>query len=508
MLGLGLVLGLGGCGRHGNVAAPAASPGRPPPADAPAWTYEIVASPGGAELSVRASFAPGTDPELSVQEGAEPFVRDVEWANASGWTAAPSRGGSWFVPSCAAGCHIRYRVALAAAAREVDDVRVARATPPVPRPASAPPSPQAFASSPSSWLLRPVREWAGEEQGKQGTWFRFHVTVAPGDAFVTGVFPVPGAKDTYEGRTGDRFDLPYAAFGALRVHEILDGQVELGILPGALRNEADVVAWAETSAKTVLGYYGHFPVRRLLVLARPSSGGDGVGFGTTMGIAGAAIAIDVGADATAQDFATDWVLVHEMVHTALPDLVGPHHWLEEGLATYVEPVARAGAGLLGAPRVWAEWVHGMPQGEPARGDRGLDHTRTWGRTYWGGALFCLVADLEIRERTGDKKTLRDALRAIDAASGGIAVAWPIDKVIEVGDFATGVPVLREVYDRMANAPAPVDLEAIWKGLGVVAAADDERSVTFDDNAPLASIRRDWFRAATAAPGAAGEPRSQ
>jgi hypothetical protein len=40
-------------------------------------------------------------------------------------------------------------------------------------------------------------------------------------------------------------------------------------------------------------------------------------------------------------------------------------------------------------------VSGMPQGEPQRGDRGLDGTHTWGRTYWGGAMFCLLTDVEI-----------------------------------------------------------------------------------------------------------------
>src|ERR1700683_5400195 len=63
-----------------------------------------------------------------------------------------------------------------------------------------------------------------------------------------------------------------------------------------------------------------------------------------------------------------------------------------------------GAGLIGAGRcvacsdrgnvtvaeVWGDMVRYMPQGLPAAGDEGLDHTFTWGRTYWGGALCCLL----------------------------------------------------------------------------------------------------------------------
>src|SRR5262249_46841970 len=157
----------------------------------------------------------------------------------------------------------------------------------------------------------------------------------------------------------------------IRVFELDDGKVELGLLPGRLRDEARVVEWVRASARTVEGFYRRFPVPRLAVIARPSSR-DGVGFGTAMGNAGAAIAIDVGAEARDEDFKHDWVLVHEMIHTALPDLLGPHHWLEEGLSTYVEPLARARAGTLPAEEVWRDWVRGMPNGLPEEGDRGLD----------------------------------------------------------------------------------------------------------------------------------------
>jgi hypothetical protein len=226
-------------------------------------------------------------------------------------------------------------------------------------------------------------------------------------------------------------------------------------------------------------------VPRLAVIARPSTR-DGVGFGTAIGNAGAAVAIDVGQDCSAEQLADDWVLVHEMIHTAMPDLKGPHHWLEEGLSTYVEPLARVRAGLVSPEELWTDWVRGMPNGLPEKGDRGLDRTPTWGRTYWGGALFCLVADVEIRSRTNGKKSLDDALRAIVAAGGNISTAWPIERVLEVGDGATGVPVLHELYAKMARDPAPVDLAAMWKRLGVVRSG---ASVTFDDNAPLAPVRR-------------------
>ncbi len=92
------------------------------------------------------------------------------------------------------------------------------------------------------------------------------------------------------------------------------------------------------------------------------------------------------------------------------------HWIEEGISTYVEPVARARAGRMTLNDVWRTFVRDMPNGEPESGDQGLDNTHTWGRTYWGGALFCLMADVRIRERTRNRKGLEDALRGINTAA--------------------------------------------------------------------------------------------
>lgn len=173
-----------------------------------------------------------------------------------------------------------------------------------------------------------------------------------------------------------------------------------------------------------------------------------------------------------------------MIHLAFPSLAEKHHWLEEGLATYVEPVARARAGTLTPEQAWLDLVDGLPQGQPEADDRGLDGTPTWGRTYWGGALFCLRADIAIRQRTDNERGLEHALRAILAAGGSIERDWQIDRVIEVGDRAVGVPVLRELYDEMGSKPVVVDLDSLWRQLGIQRRG---KTITFEDSAPLAKI---------------------
>ncbi len=243
--------------------------------------------------------------------------------------------------------------------------------------------------------------------------------------------------------------------------------------------------WVERSARAVADYYGRFPVSRLR-LRIASSAGNRAKDGTAYGWRGPLITIGLGRDATTASLADDWLLTHEMVHLAFPSLPEQHHWLEEGLATYVEPIAQARAGLLTPERVWYDFVVGLPQGQPQSGDRGLDGTPTWGRTYWGGALFYLRADVLIRQRTGNRYGLERSLRAILDAGGSITHDWTVDQVLDVADQAVGVAVLRELYEEMAFRPMTVDLGTLWQQLGI---RRQGNTVTFDDSAPLASIRK-------------------
>jgi predicted metalloprotease with PDZ domain len=106
--------------------------------------------------------------------------------------------------------------------------------------------------------------------------------------------------------------------------------------------------------------------------------------------------------------------------------------------------------------------------------------------YWGGALFCLLADIEIRKQTANAKSLDTAFRAIRDAGGDVTQTWPLEKAIAIGDAATGTHVLRSLYEESAQKPMRVDLEALWKMLGVKVVGE---TVTFDDAAELAGIRR-------------------
>ncbi|MBX9641352.1 MAG: hypothetical protein K2X97_16950, partial [Mycobacteriaceae bacterium] len=187
-------------------------------------------------------------------------------------------------------------------------------------------------------------------------------------------------------------------------------------------------------------------------------------------------------ETTEAQFTDDWVLVHEMVHLAIPLVPRSQNWLHEGIATYVESVARGRVGLVAPATVWRGWASDMPQGQPQAGDAGLDHTPTWGRTYWGGAMFCLMADVELLKRSAQRTGLQQALQGVLAAGGHYGVSWSVDRILSTADAAVGLTTLTDLYRRMKDSPEPVDLDGLWRSLGVT------RS-TLNDDAPLAGVRR-------------------
>lgn len=330
----------------------------------------------------------------------------------------------------------------------------------------------------STWLLHPARATAGA---------RFTVELDPSTPAELGLAPIAGASHTYGAEARMLWKSPMAIFGAFRVHALGPNRVAIaGRDEDAFElGDRGVLAWIEAAAENVTAYYGRFPVPRVLQIVVPVEG-DELGFASVLGNGGASIVSPVGRAIDARTLALDWQMTHEMTHLAFPNLARKHRWLEEGMATYVEPFARVQLQRISAEKMWSELINGLPKGQPERGDQGLDNTHTWGRTYWGGALFCFVADVEIRKRTDNVRSIRDAFRAVLEAGGDVRVDWPIEQVIELGDRATGTTVLAETYAAMANDAVRVDLSAIFAALGV---SGSGRSISFDDRAPLAAIRR-------------------
>ena len=255
-------------------------------------------------------------------------------------------------------------------------------------------------------------------------------------------------------------------------------------------DDAVISEYVQRGARAVVRYFGKFPINHVNIDIRAVNGSR-VRFGRTMPENGGTIMMLIGRDTTATTLNDDWTLTHEMTHLAFPATKEDDtEWLGEGMATYVEPIARAQAGYLTSEYVWNQFVDDMPRGEPEENDGGMESAHTIGRVYWGGALFCLVADVEIRKATKNKKGLQDAFRYIMKDKGTMEYEWPIAMIFKEGDQATGTHVLEDLYERWKEKPVPVDLPRLWKELGI---EKQGKTVVFHDDAPEAAVRKAIIR---------------
>jgi hypothetical protein len=473
------LLFLAACASTARPRAPAAStPIAIATGDASPWRYDVTVAERARELTVHVAIPAGSWGDLEVDPLAEPFLQGVEVALGGGpfrpidrADPPPSEDADapaarvFRLPACPrAGCRVRYRFALEKAAVALDADGVAAE------------HDGAILAPPSAWLLRPL--CFEDEQP-----FRLRVTVPPGTGFATGLFTGPDGEVSAD--LSDLPKAPFTAFGDLRLRTLDVGgeRLQIATLPGALDlpDEA-LAAWIAGAARVAHAYYGRPPVPSALVILVPTAG-RGIGYGRTLGNGGASVILPLGEHSTAPELAAGWELVHELLHTGFPLLDRDHAWLSEGLATYVEPLLRARRGLLTPEAALAHLYQRMPFG---LGGAGLDRATAWGQVYWGGAIFCLLADVAIRARTGGARSLDDALRGVVAEGGNVGARWPIARVIAVADAATGVPVLAELYAAHGLRPGAMDLAGAWRNLGVVR---DGRGVRFDDSAPQAWIRR-------------------
>lgn len=262
------------------------------------------------------------------------------------------------------------------------------------------------------------------------------------------------------------------------------GTLHLDLAPNLPVNTDAVKDWIQRAGTAIGDFYGRYPVPTVWIHVGTATAG---GVQDGMESNGDRIVIKLGKDSTPALLANDWTMTHEMFHLSQPSLDDSYIWMSEGMADYLEPVARSRIGQITAEQFWKDLVEGLPQGLPEPGDRGLDNTHTWARTYWGGSLFWLLADIRIRQQTHNTKSVRDAALAVLNAGGDGSQDWPIDRLLKTYDAGTGTRVFQTLHDERGDKPVTTDLNALWKSLGVV--YSPQGGITFDDQAPLAEIRR-------------------
>jgi predicted metalloprotease with PDZ domain len=132
-------------------------------------------------------------------------------------------------------------------------------------------------------------------------------------------------------------------------------------------------------------------------------------------------------------------------------------------------------------------MEGVPHALSEHHGGGLDDTRNWGTIYWGGALFCLLADVQIRQATDNEKGLQDALRYLVSQGNVIITGGDAPVLFQQADEALGITVLSDLYRRFKAAPYQVEPAFLWRRLGV--SMTPAGKVVYDDDAEWAHLRR-------------------
>jgi predicted metalloprotease with PDZ domain len=462
-----LALSLAACGL--SMCSP-----RAPGSARASYSYVITPPPEGSwTLRVEATFEGAPGDRLQAPEAVE-AIRAVALVGAAGPMPLSRQGDAWLAPACRARCAVRYEVdleALAAACHRMDcDRRVG----------------DAVLGRASTFMLRP------DPMGDAVV--RVRAAGPDADRFATGLRRDPAGGYVFAAR--EIGEASFTAFGAMRRAQVAvpGARLDLALLgPPLAMGDPGVEGFVSESASCVAALFGRFPVDATVFVV-PVRGASSVVFGRVMSRAGASVALLVGDATPASNVHDEWVVVHELFHLGTPSFVGEGRWLEEGLATYYEPIARERAGWMTEADLWSHFVREMPRGLRGPTDaRDLEARDDIDSTYWGGALFALVADVDIRVASGGARSLDDVIRAVLDREGDGTHASRVADFLRDGDAAARSEALSGAYGSWAVRGENPDLDALWRKLGIARAegapGSEPVKIVLRDDAPLAAVRR-------------------
>jgi hypothetical protein len=422
------------------------------------WAYEVDAPTSGSRtVSVEATFDAAHTERLGLPKEAAPYVRDLKVRDPDGvYRTVERRGNEWFERSCNWRCTVSYKVDLGEVAAHCgDEVDCAR------RVGAATLSPAL------AWLVHPVP--------RTDVPVTVRVHTKDSAQFASGMSAASTDGNTFAFRSFDLDEGSFTAFGPMRLTSIevpgrngRKARLDVAMLGSGkyAMPDAEMKSWIEEAANVTVPLFGRFPVDRATLFVVPAKGEEEVTFGKVLSLAGASVVVVVGDKMPATKRHRDWVLVHELFHLGFPTFRGEGRWLGEGLATYYEPILRARAGWTTESEVFRQFARNMPRGQAPRGSSaGLSARDDLDTIYWGGAMFCLAADVRIREETRGQKSLDDVIRAALDRGGDATHVWTVRDVVSLGDRVTGTTVLSDMYERHAARGERIDLEGLLDSLG-------------------------------------------
>ncbi len=269
----------------------------------------------------------------------------------------------------------------------------------------------------------------------------------------------------------------------------------------------ELAAWLAAAAGNVNRVYGRFPHPAPQVLVVPVARGrvdrgEPVPFGHVIRDGGEAVQFYVNQRRALADFTADWTATHEFAHLLIPYVDADEKWLSEGLASYYQNVLMARGGAYTEQRAWRKLIEGFRRGERSVPHLSIEAAMPVGgwdglmKTYWGGAVLALMADVTLREHSDNRASLDSVLDALQACCLPAAAGWSGRRLVRELDRLAPFALFEALYDRYRGARGFPDFAPLMARLGV---ALTDTGVRFDEGAELANVRRAIMADAAPAP---------
>lgn len=259
----------------------------------------------------------------------------------------------------------------------------------------------------------------------------------------------------------------------------------------------DIIEWVRSTALTVNQTYGRFPYPAPRIIVIPATNrfwdsNKAVSFGRVMRRGGGTIELYVNADRPIEEFYQDWTATHEFSHLMLPLLHTRHRWISEGFASYYQNILMSRAGRYTPEDAWRKLGEGFERGQRSQPQMTPNEAAAAGvrnarmKVYWSGAAIALLADIELRQRSGNRQSLDTVLGEFQACCLPTRRSWSGTRLFKKLDSFVDEPVFMPLYRQYANREGFPDMAPVLQSLGV---DHDYGNAVLRDDRSLSSIRR-------------------
>lgn len=275
-----------------------------------------------------------------------------------------------------------------------------------------------------------------------------------------------------------------------------DASLRVDILRTGFETEISAItSWIADTANNIVRAYGRFPNPEARIVVLPTGRGRGdspVRFGRVVRDGGETIELMVDPTQPMQAFHENWTATHEFSHLMLPYLRSEQRWVSEGFAQYYQNVLLARAGRYTQRYAWQKLFDGLERGRDSVPDlspndaAARDERNSRMKIYWSGAALALLADVELRRRSGGDQTLDSVLGKFQECCLPSRRTWTGVELFTRFDAFLDEPLFMDLYRQHADTAGFPAVRTLLLDLGVIREGND---IQLNNAAELAPIRR-------------------